>query len=163
MSVAQDSAFHPHAHQHCVHSALADAERLCAERGVRLTPLRRQVLALVWGSHQPLGAYALLDRLAELEGKRPAPPTVYRALEFLLEQRLIHRVASLNAYIGCTGPHEPHRAGFFICRVCGNAAEVDSSTLNAAIAASAQAAGFVIEQQTVELVGLCDRCLGQAG
>jgi len=86
-------AFHPHHHEHCVNDALHSAEVLCAERGVRLTPIRKRVLELVWASHKPLGAYAILEKLTD-EGHKPAPPTVYRALEFLLEQGLIHRIAS---------------------------------------------------------------------
>ncbi|MDP2226926.1 MAG: hypothetical protein Q8J78_05575, partial [Moraxellaceae bacterium] len=63
-------AFHPHDHSHCVQDALAEAERLCAERGVRLTDIRRRVLELVWASHKPLGAYDILDQLTA-EGHKP--------------------------------------------------------------------------------------------
>src|ERR1700747_2134269 len=80
-------AFHQHDHRQCVHDALAQAETLCGQRGARLTPLRERSCP----SHQPLGAYELLDKLTE-DGRKPAPPTVYRALEFLLEQGLIHRI-----------------------------------------------------------------------
>jgi Fur family zinc uptake transcriptional regulator len=99
----KQQAFHTHQHEHCVHDALAAAEVLCAKRGVRLTAIRKRVLELVWASHQPLGAYAILDKLTN-EGHKPAPPTVYRALEFLLEHGLIHRIASLNAFLGCIHP-----------------------------------------------------------
>lgn len=151
-------AFQPHDHSHCVHDALATAERLCAESGARLTPLRRRVLELVWGSHRPLGAYELLDQLTA-EGHKPAPPTVYRALEFLLEQKLVHRIASRNAFLGCTHPGALHAGYFLLCDACGNAEEIaDGSALAGAIAAAASAADFDVSSQTLELTGRCRRC-----
>ena len=91
-------ACHPHDHSHCVSDALRAADALCARSGARLTALRRRVLELVWQSHRPLGAYDILGVLSSEDGRRAAPPTVYRALDFLLEHGLIHRLASLNAY-----------------------------------------------------------------
>ena len=99
----------PHDHSQCVDSALADADALCARQGVRLTALRRRVLELVWQSHKPLGAYDILGTLSEEDGRRAAPPTVYRALDFLMENGLIHRIASLNAFIGCVRPEHSHQ------------------------------------------------------
>lgn len=151
-------AFQPHDHSHCVHDALATAERLCAESGARLTPLRRRVLELVWGSHRPLGAYELLDQLIA-EGHKPAPPTVYRALEFLLEQKLVHRIASRNAFLGCTHPGAAHAGYFLLCDECGNAEEIaDGRALAGAIASAAATADFAISSQTLELTGRCRRC-----
>lgn len=150
-------AFHPHDHHQCVHTALARAESLCGQRGARLTPLRERVLELVWTSHQPLGAYELLDKLAA-DGRKPAPPTVYRALEFLLAQGLIHRIASRNAYVGCSEPASAHVGCFLLCTACGNAEEVASAPLAGSIQAVAQAHGFTVQQQTVELGGLCQQC-----
>src|SRR3546814_13619005 len=98
----------PHDHDHCVSHALAEADSLCARQGVRLTALRKRVLELVWQSHKPLGAYDILAQLTEQDGRRAAPPTVYRALDFLLENGLVHRIASLNAFIGCN--HPEHRS-----------------------------------------------------
>lgn len=150
-------AFHQHDHQQCVQAALVQAASLCEQRGARLTPLRERVLELVWASHQPLGAYEVLDRLAS-DGRRPAPPTVYRALEFLLEQGLVHRIASRNAFVGCSGPAAPHVGYFLICRGCGNAEEIAGPLLDKALQALASAHGFSVEQQTVELGGLCQEC-----
>lgn len=147
-----------HDHSLCVRDALAEAERLCADRGARLTPLRRRVLELVWASHRPLGAYELLDQLAR-EGHKPAPPTIYRALDFLLEHRLIHRLSSLNAYLGCSHPGDVHAGYFLICQGCGDAEELaDTTGLRAAITAAAQASGFHVQQGALELSGLCQQC-----
>ncbi|MBI2381748.1 MAG: transcriptional repressor [Gammaproteobacteria bacterium] len=149
---------HPeHDHRHCVHDALARAERLCQERGARLTDQRRRVLELVWQSHRPLGAYELMDALRK-DGKPVAPPTVYRALDFLIEQGLVHRLASLNAYIGCEHPGERHSGQFLICRACGLSAELSDPAVAAALSREAEIQGFRVEQQIVEIAGLCARC-----
>src|SRR5262249_40395465 len=90
----------PHDHRHCIDDALSRAETVCAERGARMTPLRRRVLELVWDSHAPIGAYAIMDLLRAADDRAAAPPTVYRALEFLLDQGLVHKIESLNAFVG---------------------------------------------------------------
>ncbi len=147
-----------HDHSHCIHDALATAERLCSESGARLTPLRRRVLELVWDSHRPLGAYELLNQLTA-EGHKPAPPTIYRALEFLLEQKLIHRIASRNAFVGCSHPGAAHGGYFLLCDACGNAEEIaDTRGLASAVDKAALAAAFQIHSQTLELTGLCRYC-----
>lgn len=148
----------PHDHSHCVSSALAEAEALCAKQGTRLTALRKRVLELVWASHKPLGAYDILGVLSEFDGRRAAPPTVYRALDFLLENGLVHRIASLNAFIGCIHPGELHQGQFLICKSCHTAIELEQAAISQAIVASAEAVGFVVESQTVEIVGLCAGC-----
>lgn len=146
-----------HDHDDCVRAALADAENVCTLRGARLTALRRRVLELVWESHKPLGAYELLDMLRR-GGRRAAPPTVYRALEFLLEQGLVHRVASLNAFIGCARPGHEGPVQFLICQRCGSAAELDDPAITRAIARSAAARGFAPRRHTIEVTGTCPNC-----
>jgi Fur family zinc uptake transcriptional regulator len=147
-----------HDHHRCVADALDRAEAICAGRGVRLTGLRRQVLELVWESHGPIGAYDLLERLRGTR-RGAAPPTVYRALDFLMEQGLVHRIARLNAFIGCAHPDAPHQGQFLICTRCGIAAELDEPEIARAIERRAKALDFRIEHQTVEVTGLCPRCL----
>ncbi|MDP1541189.1 MAG: Fur family transcriptional regulator [Moraxellaceae bacterium] len=150
-----------HDHGHCIRTALAKAEKTCTDAGVRLTPTRRRVLELIWASHKPLGAYDLLDQLSQ-EGHKPAPPTVYRALDFLLAQHLIHRIASLNAFTGCTAPEHSHSGYFLICQLCGNAEEIiDSPTLEKAIKNAVDAANFVVASGTLELSGTCQHCHDQ--
>ncbi len=146
-----------HDHRRCVASALARASKLCAGKGSRLTALRRQVLELVWRSHRPVGAYDLLAALAR-KRTRAAPPTVYRALEFLQAQGLVHRIESLNAFIGCDRPDEPHASQFLICRKCGCAAEMADGRIEAAMRRGSAEAGFALERPTVEALGLCPDC-----
>lgn len=148
----------PHDHDHCVSHALAEADSLCARQGVRLTALRKRVLELVWQSHKPLGAYDILAVLSEQDGRRAAPPTVYRALDFLLENGLVHRIASLNAFIGCSHPEHPHQGQFLICRSCHTAIELENAAVSDAIAAAAASVDFQAEAQTVEVVGICAPC-----
>ena len=148
-------------HQHCRQSALETAEHYCNQAGLRLTALRRQVLAAVWADHRPVGAYEILGSLTEERGGKAQPPTVYRALEFLQEQGLVHRVESLNAYVGCESPEVDHRGQFLLCRACGAAAEVTDGDGLTLLEREAVAAGFEVERCTVEVTGLCPACRGQ--
>jgi Fur family zinc uptake transcriptional regulator len=141
-----------------VHSALAEADALCARQGLRLTTLRRRVLELVWQSHKPLGAYDILAVLSEEDGRRAAPPTVYRALDFLLENGLVHRIASLNAFTGCNHPTHAHQGQFLICRECHAAIELQHPAISNAVVSAAVEVGFEVEGQTVEIVGICAGC-----
>jgi Fur family zinc uptake transcriptional regulator len=146
-----------HNHAQCVSTALASAAALCEREGHRLTPLRQRVLELVWSSHQPIGAYAVLDQLKG-DGRSAAPPTVYRALEFLLERGLVHRIESLNAFVGCPEPGGNHPVQFLICRKCGTAAEFDDRRVADAVGKSAAERGFTLESRIIELSGLCLHC-----
>ncbi len=148
-----------HDHDRCVADALAAAESVCHARGARLTPLRRAVLEVVWESHEPIGAYDIL-RTLQARGRRAAPPTVYRALDFLGAHGLVHRIESLNAFVGCPAPDRPHAGQFLICRLCGAAAELADPSVRAAIDAGAARAGFAVEDRTVEVTGLCPACRG---
>ncbi len=150
---------HRHDHGHCVDKALEKAVQLCRRQGARLTPLRRRVLELVWSGHRPLGAYELLEALRR-EKRNAAPPTVYRALDFLLDLGLVHRIEHLNAFIGCSGPDTPHAGQFLVCRSCGLAAEINDSRIDDAILAGARAAGFAVGRPTIEVEGLCPNCKG---
>ncbi len=148
---------HNHDHRVCIEQALAEAERLCAARGRRLTARRRAILAMIWASHQPVKAYDLLAQLRE-HTPSAAPPTVYRALDFLLAERLIHRLVSLNAYVGCGQPAHQHTGQFLICRHCQAVAELADPAINQLLDKRAAEQGFALTEQTIELEGLCPSC-----
>ena len=148
---------HGHDHDSCIADALQRAEAHCATTGAKLTPIRRRVLELIWQSHRPAGAYDLLAQMGG-EGQKVAPPTVYRALDFLVDQGLVHRVESLNAFIGCTEPGHAVQQDIFICKSCGTAIEINDPELSARIQADAKALDFQVERQTIEVVGLCRDC-----
>ncbi len=150
-----------HDHARCVREALERAAALCAERGTKLTDLRRRVLELVLEGHRPVGAYDILERLAAERG-RVAPPTVYRALDFLVGQGLVHRVDSRNAFVGCVRADGGHRACFLLCRECGAAAELVDPALDAALAELARRADFEVDRQVVEIEGRCAACRARA-
>ncbi len=137
--------------------ALRQAEVICERRGVRLTKLRKRILEILWDKNCPVGAYEVLDILKK-ERQGAAPPTVYRVLDFLVEQGLVHRIERLNAFLGCRRPDEPHTAQFLICKSCGAVAEMHDSAVDSAVRSGAEAAGFEIGAATVELEGLCPRC-----
>lgn len=148
---------HGHDHDDCIRQALAHAETLCSERGLRLTTIRRRVLELIWASHRPAKAYDLLNTINTERGNA-APPTVYRALDFLLEAGLIHRIESLNAFVGCGAHHEAGHPKFLICLVCERVAEIDSPEIDATITREAGRAGFTIDRETIEVGGTCADC-----
>ncbi len=150
-----------HDHQTCIKKALDDADTLCRNRGVRLTPVRRRVLEIIWHQHKPTGAYHILDTL-RADGQKAEPPTVYRALEFLLQNGLVHRIQSLNAFVGCRCPSEQHDGIFLICRSCGVAGEIPSLAVNDAVTDVAESNGFSLSSISLEAVGECPECLRNA-
>lgn len=154
------TAYERHDHHRCIDDALLAARRICKSQGARLTELRERVLTKVWQSHRPLGAYTILEMLAEDGLGHPAPPTVYRALDFLQEQGLVHRLSSLNAYIGCDDPGEPHDCQFLICRHCQVTVEVAATEVSKALTRCAEKRDFSIHHSNVEIVGECPNCQG---
>ncbi len=146
-----------HDHGRCASAAIAHAEERCAARAQRLTPMRRQVLEALLASHRPLGAYEIIERLAD--HGRPAPITVYRALDFLRDNALVHRIESRNAFVACVHNH----AGgdlvvFLICEHCGAVGEAPGADVAEALKISAHAAGFAPKSPVIEIAGICSHC-----
>jgi Fur family transcriptional regulator, zinc uptake regulator len=148
---------------------LSRAGAICERRGATLTELRRQILGMILDAAAPTGAYELLDRLRQTR-RGAAPPTVYRTLDFLLEQGLIHRVERLSAFVGCVagctadpdGESHAHAAQFLICRNCGRVVEMQNQDVAEVLARVAKDAGFTIGSATVEAEGLCSTCRSAA-
>ncbi len=138
-------------------TALARAQRICAIRGARLTTLRRRVLELILLSDQPVGAYALLAELQRGRGKL-GPPTVYRALEFLLAHQLIHKIETSSAFIACGDIEHPHESQFMICDDCGATEEIRDDEIVTKLRRLGEGRGFAIERQIIEARGLCPAC-----
>lgn len=149
-----------HDHCGCRSNALMTAERLCHERGIRFTPIRRQVLELVWESHRAVKAYDLLERIRP-DNVKAKPVTVYRALDFLLQQGLIHRVESLNAFIGCSFSGQRHEQLFLTCVICNEIEERPAERVMQAIADEMQQADFTAHRHAIEIHGVCSRCSQQ--
>ena len=147
-----------HDHDRCASDAIAHAEKLCEARKERLTPIRRKVLEALLASHAPLGAYELIDRLAQ-DGSRPAPITVYRALDFLRDQGLVHRIESRNAFIACVHNHDRgDPVVFLICETCGAVGEAAAAAVADTIRTASRAAGFTPKTPVIEISGTCAHC-----
>lgn len=147
----------PHQHHPDAASYVEAVEGACRERGLRLTPLRREVLELMAGSGKPVKAYDLLDQLRDTHGSA-APPTVYRALDFLLGQGFIHKLESINAFVWCPHPTDDHQVPFLICDECESAVEVCDDQVATLIVTQARRMGFRPRAQTLEVHGVCERC-----
>ena len=154
---AATSTPHAHRHRHDAQAFVDAVAAACAARGLRLTPLRLTVLRLVAASAKPVKAYDLLDRLKD-DRAGAAPPTVYRALDFLLEHGFIHKLESINAYVSCHHPEEAHQVPFLICDACASAEEICDDRVAKLLGAQAHERGFRPRAQTLEVHGLCARC-----
>ena len=150
-----------HNHSKCTADLLSRAERTCERRGSRLTGQRRDILSCVAESHAAAGAYDIIERMA-LHGPRPAPITVYRALDFLLAHGLVHKIESRNAFVACSHPHDGQPAALLICETCGTVAELDVAAAFAAISAAAAVQGFRAAQTVIEMTGTCASCAEKA-
>lgn len=156
------AAFHRHDHGHCASDVLARADALAVAAGVRLTPVRRRVLEILLEGHKAMGAYDVLQRLAA-EGFGHQPPVAYRALDFLVENGLVHRITRLNAFAACMHPGEAHSPAFLICRACDRVAEAPAAPVRAALDSAAAAMGFAVERSNIEALGLCPECQAAQG
>lgn len=137
---------------------IEQAEDFCAKQGLRLTLPRAQVLGIVVEHGGPVTAYQILDRLGTLV-KNPKPPTVYRALEFLQESGLVHRIESMNAYVACHAGHAHGNAQFLICDDCGDVREIDIPHIAHDVLKGAETAGFKAKRHNTEIHGQCSGCV----
>ena len=148
-----------HNHARCAAETIAHAEKVCAAGAQRLTPIRRKVLLALAASHKPLGAY---DIMGAVTGPRPAPITIYRALEFLIALGLVHRIASRNAFLACVNNHRTGAlVAFLICEGCGAVGEAPGAAVSQSLTTAARSAGFTPKMSVVEITGLCAHCRGR--
>jgi len=155
-----------HAHERAqeAQAAMARAQQQCRERRQRLTPIREAVLATLYETHTPLGAYEIIDALRESEGKVHAPITIYRALDFLMEQGFVHRLASRNAFIACPHGHGPQDlVAFLICEECGGVDEMMSAPLSKAVTTLLGEENFKARNPVLEISGTCGHCRESGG
>jgi Fur family transcriptional regulator, zinc uptake regulator len=160
MTLASKKVRNAHSHAHDADSFVRDVSRVCDERSLRLTPIRLRVLELVAEAKIPVKAYDLLDRLKDGPGMA-APPTVYRALDFLLEHGFIHKLESINSFVGCHHPGEAHQVPFLICDRCSSATEICDEQVAILLTSQARERGFTPASQTLEVHGVCAGCAGR--
>jgi Fur family zinc uptake transcriptional regulator len=147
-----------HDHNRCTSDAIAHAEARCASRSQRLTPIRRRVLEALLASHKPLGAYEIIDRIATTHEVLP-PISVYRALDFLRDNDLAHRIESRNAFVACVHNHASgDPVVFLICERCGAVGEAASAAVAETLKTASRAAGFTPKTPVVEITGICAHC-----
>ena len=149
----------PHHHVDDAAAFVAVVERVCVERGLRLTPIRSNVLRLIAEAGKPVKAYELLEWVRAGGKGADAPPTVYRALDFLMANGFVHKLASVNSFVACHHPSShQHSVPFLICNSCHNAVELEDSEIVRLLDARARALGFEPQAQTLEVHGLCAAC-----
>lgn len=149
--------FDQHDHTHCKERAMLAAEDRCAKAKLQFTPVRKRVLEILLEKHTALGAYDILDVLAA-DGLGSQPPTVYRALDFLVHNGLAHRIERLNAYTACSHLDHAHAPAFLFCRICRTVAEADTGLAQGQLGKVAKQTGFTIERMVIEAEGLCPSC-----
>ena len=145
--------------RHAPAERVALAVSLCDARGTQLTKLRRQILELLWESGRPAGAYELIEALKLRDSRPVGPPTVYRALEFLMSQGLVAKIESRNAYVPCIHPERQHDCLFFICSNCGASFEMEDARIERLISENATCIGFRPTRRVIEVEGTCTRCI----
>jgi len=151
-----------HDHDRCAADAMAHAERVCRRRAQKFTPIRRQVLEALLASHRPLGAYEVIEELAT-QRARPAPITIYRALDFLIENGLVHRIESRNAFLACAHDHDAaSMVAFLICERCGSVGEIVAAPATQSLNEAARQTGFLPKLSVVEITGTCAHCQASA-
>jgi len=133
-------------------------ERACVSKGLQLTPLRRRVLSILSDNREPLGAYAIIDKLSKLEGKQIAPPTVYRTLEFFQDNGFLHKIESRNVFALCQHPGHAHAGVLLLCDKCSCSQEIEDAALAEALTKTAETAGFHLAHQMLEMHGRCRSC-----
>lgn len=148
--------FENHDHGQCMSEAMTAAETYCLENKLQFTPVRRRVLEILLAEHKAMGAYDILPQLAE-EGLGSQPPVIYRALDFLVNNGFVHKIARMNAYVACNHPGKTHSPAFMICRSCTTVVETESRPA-AGLNQAADTIGFEIEATVVEAEGLCPKC-----
>jgi Fur family zinc uptake transcriptional regulator len=144
-------------HHSCIDEAIESADKIIYEKGLRFTDLRKQVFKLIWESHKPVKAYDLLEKIKKNDTSAK-PPTIYRTLDFLLKNGLIHRLNSQNSFIGCSHPHKHEDCYFLICEKCHEISECCNNDLNLAIAKTVGLTNFTPANITLEIEGICKEC-----
>ena len=137
---------------------LRRAEKLCAEAGEQLTPARINAYAELVAQGKAVSAYELLALLEKREGRKLAPLTVYRQLDFLTRVGLVHRLSSTQSFLACDHPDHPHEGLYLVCSSCGRADELEADSLIQLLGKAAKSRGFKSEKRIVEVQGTCSDC-----
>ena len=145
-----------------VKRVLQDADRHCSQNGAKLTAKRRLVLESLLNSDKALSAYELADYCRVERGSEILPMSVYRILDFLASEGLVHRLKTTNKFIACSHiscDHEHQAWQFLICQSCDKVEEVDlEKSIVSKITDAIHEVGFRIAGRQLELEGVCADC-----
>lgn len=144
-------------HHRCIESALELTEKVCKKNNLNFTSQRKSVFKLIWDSHVPIKAYDILSQFQK-EDPDAKPITIYRSLDFLIENGIIHKIESQNSYMGCTHPGAKHNCYFTICSKCNLVTEECDSNLLNDVYNNLAKKNFIIKHVTLEIHGLCKNC-----
>lgn len=144
-------------HENCISTTINQVEKICAENGLRFTKIRKAVLEIIWESHRPIKAYDILTKISNINYSEK-PPTVYRALDFLMENGFVHKINSLNSYVGCSHPNEHSDCYFIICSICNEVQECCDSTITKTIKKILNKNTFKHDYIALEVNGQCNYC-----
>ena len=126
------------------------------EPASKLSRNQSQVLACLKEAGAPLSAYAILDKVRVAGISHP--PTVYRALNELMQKGMVHRLQTRSAFIACGHGACDGKFAFAICRQCDKVVEIPLSDEDRAALLALAPDEIVPEQVTLELAGLCQAC-----
>ena len=144
-------------HTSCIDTALKKAEFICQDKGLRFTEIRKFILMSIWESHKPTRAYELLSKISDMDYS-PKPPTIYRALDFLMENGFVHKINSLNAFIGCSHPMKHNECYFMICNNCNEVRECCDENITDTIKTTLSSNRFFHKNIAIEINGDCYEC-----
>jgi Fur family zinc uptake transcriptional regulator len=137
---------------------IGEAEELCRMRGRKLGKTARLLIGILAAHPKPVKAYELLEALSRITHKPVAPPTVYRALQFLDDLGIVARVVSQSAFVLCAHPGHAHDCIFFLCNRCGSASEIEDKRFAQLVGKEASALGFEPSHRVLEVQGTCRSC-----
>lgn len=147
-----------HNHNKCQNEAFKKAEAIADKKGLKLTDLRKKVFDIIWQNHKAIKAYDIIEQLGKLERTQIKPPIVYRTLDFLVENGLVHRIDSINAFVGCTHADQDHECHFLICENCNDVTEICDEELDKKLNKTAKNAKFTVARKNIEILGVCKEC-----
>ena len=146
-----------HDHRKCSKKVIQNAEETCLKFSLNFTPIRKKVLEIISSNHKPSRAYDLLEKLRD-DGFCDKPPTIYRALDFLIENKIVHKLNTINAYVACFDEESEEISCFLICEMCQEIEEFHNKNLNKVLTNIGKKRGIEIKNLNLEIGFKCQEC-----
>ena len=139
-------------------ASISRVVEICKSNNLGFTDIRKQVFEIIVKKNKPIKAYEILDEIRNISGKPSHPPTVYRAIDFLIENGFVHKLNSINSFVGCFHPKAHEECYFLICKKCNLYQECCDDSLKDRISKTAEHKNFLISNTTLEIEGHCLDC-----